>query len=81
MLPGSTSSIAESVLERLLNLIEKYVSLEVKGIKITTSVSIGLASHMDKNEFQNLKDFIAAADEALYKAKDSGKNCLVTYAG
>jgi len=79
MLPGSTSDIATSVLERLLGLLRDSITLEVKGIKLTAHVSVGLATHMGINEFANLKGFMAAADEALYKAKSKGKDCLAIY--
>lgn len=79
MLPGSTSDIAISVLERLLELFKDKAILEVKGMRIAASVSIGLATHIDKNDFDTLKDFMAAADEALYKAKAKGKSCLAIY--
>ena len=79
MLPGSTSDIAKSVLERLLGLLKDAIKLEVKGVNLTVHVSIGLATHMEPNEFANLKDFMIAADEALYKAKSKGKNCLAIY--
>ncbi len=79
MLPGSTSDIAKSALERLLGLFKDTVTLEVKDTKLSARVSIGLATHMGKNKFDNLKDFMSAADEALYKAKSKGKNCLAIY--
>lgn len=79
MLPGSTAEISKNVLERLLKLYLDEVKLETKGIKISASVSIGLATHMDVHDFNSLKEFMAAADEALYKAKSQGKNCISVY--
>ena len=79
MLPGSTSDIAKSLLERLLSLFKSEVIIDVKDIKITTSVSIGLATHTGMTGFEKLKDVLAAADEALYKSKKEGKNCLSVY--
>ena len=79
MLPGSTSIIAHGVVGRLMKLFKDKATLDVKGKCISTSVSIGLATHMDKHDFDNLKDFMAAADEALYKAKEKGKNRLAIY--
>ena len=79
MLPGSTSEIAKSLLERLLSLFTKEVIIDVKGIEITTSVSIGLATHTSMNGFEKLKDVLAAADEALYRSKKQGKNCLTVF--
>ena len=79
MLPGSTSDIAKSLLERLLSLFKNEVIINVKDVKITASVSIGLATHTGMNGFGKLKDVLAAADEALYKSKNQGKNCLSVY--
>lgn len=79
MLPGSTSNIAKALLERLLSLFKSEVIIDVKDIKITTSVSIGLATHTGMTGFEKLKDVLAAADEALYKSKKEGKNCLSVY--
>lgn len=79
MLPGSTGDIAKIALERLLALYIDEVQLESKGMTITASLSIGLATHQDKNNFDSLKDFMSAADEALYKAKADGKSCLAVY--
>ena len=79
MLPGSTSDIAKSLLERLLSLMKNEVNLDIKDESVAVSVSIGLATHMGMNGFNQLKDILAAADKALYKAKEQGKNCLSVY--
>ena len=79
MLPGSTSEIAKYLLERLLSLFKSEVIIEVKDVKITASVSIGLATHTGMTSFEKLKDVLTAADEALYKSKKEGKNCLSVY--
>lgn len=79
MLPGSASDIAYALLTRLLKLFEKEPGVKIKNKKLVTTISIGLATHIDKNDFTNLKEFIAAADKALYQAKNEGKNCLATY--
>lgn len=79
MLPGATSDIAQVLLTRLIELLKEEPGVEVNGESLTITVSIGLASHIDKNDFENLRGFIHATDEALYSAKDSGKNCLAVY--
>ena len=79
MLPGSTSDIANAVLRRLLGQFKDSVTLKVKDTELSAYVSIGLATHIGKKEFKDLKEFMAAADDALYKAKSKGKNCLVVY--
>lgn len=79
MLPGSTSDIAQSLLTRLFTLFEKESGVQLKDGKLVTTISVGLATHIDKNDFSDLNTFIAAADKALYQAKNKGKNCLATY--
>lgn len=78
MLPGANLDVAKSILERLLPLLQDNTTLVKKGDSISASVSVGLASYLDSN-FENFKDFITAADEAVYKSKASGKNCLSIY--
>ena len=79
MLPGSTSVIAKTLIERLLELFEEKVKVKVKDIDVEVSVSIGIATHVGEHDFNNLKELMAAADSALYKAKESGKNCFAIY--
>lgn len=79
MLPGSTSDIAKFLLERLLSLMNNEVNLNIKDESVAVSVSIGLATHTGMTGFDKLKDVLAAADEALYKSKKQGKNCLSIY--
>ena len=79
MLPGSTSEIAHALLTRLLKLFNKDSEIEVNDEKLVPTLSVGLATHIDKNDFNSLKEFIEAADKALYKAKEQGKNCLSVY--
>jgi len=78
-LPRSTSDFSKNILERLLKMHIENSEIYVKGIKISASSSSGMATHMHKNDFDTVKDFMAAADEALYKAKAGGKNCLSVY--
>lgn len=70
--------MAKSILERLLVLLKDSVTLVIKDISLSATVSIGLASYTD-NDFHTLKEFISAADEAVYKSKVSGKSRLSTY--
>lgn len=79
MLPGATSDIAEGMLKRLIQLQSEKLKVNIEGQLLETSISIGLATHMDKTIFDNMESFLGAADEALYKAKDAGRNCLGVY--
>jgi len=79
MLPGASSEIAEGMLNRLIKQHNEELKVNIDGKSLAPTVSIGLVTHMDNNDFDTLKDFIRAADKALYKAKDLGRNCLGVY--
>jgi diguanylate cyclase (GGDEF)-like protein len=49
----------------------------VPKVQIKLTVSIGIASIPDP-QITSPKDLVLAADEALYQAKDRGRNCVVT---
>ncbi len=50
--------------------------LEKDGIPLSTTISIGVASFPEDG--RDVQRIVAAADEALYRAKDSGKNKVST---
>ena len=79
MLPGATSEVAENLITRLLAIFEDEVKTRVKNEDISVSVSIGIATHVGKHNFDSLKGLMDAADKALYKAKAEGKNCYSVY--
>jgi len=47
-----------------------------KDRSVHLSISIGVAAHNEG--YRNFHEVIAAADRCLYKAKNKGRNCLVT---
>jgi len=79
LLPGATMDTAIGMLTRLLALQAKELKVQVENTVIVPTVSMGVATHMDKHTFDNLESFIRAADKAVYKAKSSGKNCVQKY--
>ena len=79
MLPGVNSKIAKSMIERLLQLYDNVSEINANGEKFKTTLTIGLATNMDKYNFNTLKELLKAADQAVYNAKDKGKNCLAVY--
>lgn len=79
MIPGATTDIAQVLLTRLIEKLKKEPKVEVDGVTLNITVSVGLATHFDKINFDSLKDLVTATDEALYKAKAKGKNCLAIY--
>ncbi len=63
--------------ERLRTSIEQAV-VEFEGKTIPITASIGLVeSHVSANEQQFAEILFAAADAAMYRAKSSGRNCIV----
>ena len=78
MLPGSTNEVSMSMLNRLLKELRAFV-IQSDNLLIHQTVSIGLSSHMDTNDFNSITEFMNAADEALYKVKDTGRDNIASY--
>jgi diguanylate cyclase (GGDEF)-like protein len=76
LLPETDSVSAHEVLERYRKALENQ-SIELDGNAISITVSIGIASLKKYNstgDHEQLKTLIERADQALYQAKNSGRN-------
>lgn len=73
-LPETRLEDCQVISNRILNNIaESEIFYEGKMIKVTASIGItGVTSVSD----ENLDDFLKTADQALYKAKFDGRNCV-----
>lgn len=71
LLEDSDQDIGQQVAERLRRRVEDHTFREVG--KITISLGVACLRESDKSLF----DLINRADEALYKAKANGRNCVV----
>ncbi|HMM65504.1 MAG TPA: diguanylate cyclase [Dokdonella sp.] len=71
VLPGTTSKDAAVVAESLRSMIESTLPVEAP-----VTISVGVASTRDR-EFASLDELFKAADRALYRAKDLGRNRVV----
>jgi diguanylate cyclase (GGDEF)-like protein len=76
MLPDATGSQALLLAERLRKMIEQRPFMIEDGEMIRMTISVGVAqarAPYDK------KDLISQADQALYRAKETGRNKVVVY--
>ena len=62
--------------QRLRRMVEEY-PFEYNGVKAKVTVSIGLT--MNYQTFTTAADILKSADDALYKAKESGRNRVVLH--
>lgn len=62
--------------QRLRRMVEEY-DFDYNGVKTKVTVSMGLT--MNYQEFNTATEMLKSADEALYKAKESGRNRIVLH--
>lgn len=78
-LPNCDMSIANMVCDRIRNNIEA-LSLYEKPITVSIGITcFGSDTVQNKQVKENVDDLILQADKALYKAKNSGRNCIKFY--
>ena len=77
LLPGSNHKSAQKTADRLQELIANNVTTTNVG-EISITVSQGVAIY--NTNMQDLNDLVQAADRALYKAKETGRNRVVSSA-
>jgi PAS domain S-box/diguanylate cyclase (GGDEF) domain len=79
LLPDTAEARAVEVLERLRKAIEAD-SLASEGGPIRLTISGGVASvRTDGSEKQSLDSLLIMADQALYRAKEAGRNRIAVY--
>lgn len=77
VLPETEGVDAVKIAERLrVNI--AHTSIELDNVSIHITISLGVASLQD-DEDVTLEELINRADQALYVAKRSGKNCVVAW--
>ena len=78
LLSGTGADGAAEVAERIRKNIESAVIPDEKGAETRITVSIGVNSAVPDAD-TSIDDFIKKADQALYKAKESGRNRFVMF--
>lgn len=74
ILPDTPIANVEFVAQRIRRMVEKLVVTHDQ-IEIKCTVSLGIAGF--DNEFKDYTEWLNMADQALYKAKESGRNQVV----
>ena len=77
LLPHTTAAEAEQTAERLRRKLAQLIvptGVAPHSVSLQVTVSIGVA--VLESSRRDLDDLIAAADAALYRAKDEGRNCV-----
>lgn len=75
LLPETNEAGALSVAERIRENIERKATDPGNGAQIKVTISIGAASCPGSGS--EVRDILLAADEALYKAKETGRNKVI----
>lgn len=75
IMPETHKDDAFLLAERIRRTIEQQAFIVVAGEEIHRTVSVGVASYPEDG--LNPQEVIERADEALYRAKHSGRNCVI----
>ena len=76
LLPGTSARRAAQIAERIRRKISD-MNVIVDGNSIEVTASFGVAC-FPSTDIDNMEDLLKAADKALYEAKESGRNKVVT---
>ena len=74
-MPGVSLTSALAVAEQIRHRVET-AGMKKDGIPLSPTISIGVACYPEAGS-ESL-ELVSKADEALYRAKDDGKNCIST---
>ncbi|MCL2637684.1 MAG: diguanylate cyclase [Oscillospiraceae bacterium] len=77
LLPGTGSEEAAEIAENIRKKVEALVIPAENGRPTKITISIGVNTIIPDDETQ-IADFVNKADQALYKAKETGRNKVVT---
>lgn len=77
VMPETALPEAVMLAERLRVIIEEMHVKHAEAMKKSITVSIGVATYPEHGD--TAKKLYKSADDALYKAKESGRNCVVVY--
>lgn len=76
VLPGASEKVAGQRAEDLRLIFESKEKIEYEN-RLLPNVTISLGVAIVPNHGSNMDDILSAADDALYLAKEKGRNCVV----
>ena len=79
VLPSIDGSAAERVSERIRQVISSKTYSIGSEESVRVTVSVGYATHSPEQQFDNANELLRAADQALLRAKESGRDRVVAY--
>ncbi|MGV8959484.1 MAG: GGDEF domain-containing protein [Stenotrophomonas sp.] len=77
LLPGTAETAAVEVIRRVLASIADTPMAEIDGAQIHVTFSAGVATHGAYERFDNVQELVKAADDALYRSKNLGRNRVI----
>jgi two-component system, cell cycle response regulator len=77
VLPGADRDTVKDIGERIRSAVEAC-TVVIDGTPLGVTVSVGLTNYDSKTQLE--EDLLKEADDALYKAKEGGRNCVVCLA-
>ena len=77
VLPRADADIAEKIALRMIDEINAYNFEFEENQDYSVTISVGISCY--SQEVNDAKSLYALADQALYRAKDTGKNCVVVF--
>lgn len=80
LLPRATVEAAEIVAERIRKNMEAPFRIKVRNEEKTLQITVSLGVTSYRGGDDSIDDMFDRADAALYRAKDSGRNCILTAA-
>ncbi len=75
--PNSTATQAESIIERIRTELGEIVFTTAEGVSFSVSGTFGIAE-LDQ-DIKTVEQMLANADQALYTAKQQGRDCTYVY--